>query len=455
VSTKQQQKHRLVTRADFDGLVCAALLEELDLIDEIEFVHPKGVQDGKVEITSRDITTNLPYDPRCHLAFDHHVSESIRMGQRPCPANLVLDSRADSAARVVYRHYGGHKRFPNISDHLIVATDKSDAGRFTLEEVLDPTGWVLLNFIMDPRTGLGRFSEFRISNWEMLRGLVTHCRRRTVEEILALPDVAERVRLYRAHAGPALAQLQSCSDVRGQVIVLDLRNESMIYACNRFVIYALYPQCTSSVQVQWGRGGRNTVLAIGHSIFNRGSFVNVGELCFAFGGGGHANAGTIQVAHADAERALGEVVARLAPVVALAAEQAPEPAEAVPAAGAAGETDGAEAEVALQAANRSQAPEAEDPAKDTDELLAGLANTRRDIAAGPSGEPRPTAVLAEAQPVPPPDEERTRAERILEQTLAESGLPLIPTREEISRINERLDRIERALAAWTPVPTSN
>ena len=105
---------RLVTRSDFDGLVCGVLLKELDLIDEITFVHPKDMQDGKVAISARDITTNLPYVPGCHLAFDHHSSEIARNGGRR-PANYVIDPEAFSAARVVWRHFGGATRASNSS----------------------------------------------------------------------------------------------------------------------------------------------------------------------------------------------------------------------------------------------------------------------------------------------------------------------------------------------------
>lgn len=305
-----RDKYRLVTRADFDGLVCAALLKELDMIDEIKFAHPKDVADGRVEITGRDITTNLPYDPRCHLAFDHHVSETLRHGDR-LPANLVLDDEADSAARVVYRHFGGRKRFPSICSRMMVAVDKADAARFTEEEILDPDGWVLLNFIMDPRTGLGRFGSFRISNWELLEQLIDHCRTLSVGEILSLPDVKERIVMYFDHAELAVAQIRRCARVEGKAVMLDLRGEETIYVCNRFMVYALFPEAEVSIHVLWGRGALSTVFAIGKSILNRESTVNVGELCMRFGGGGHAAAGTCQVDHSEAEMVQRQLLAAL------------------------------------------------------------------------------------------------------------------------------------------------
>ena len=303
------QKFRLVTRSDFDGLVCAVLLKELDLIDEITFVHPKDMQDGVVPITDRDITTNLPYVAAAHLVFDHHHSETVRNGGMP--DNHIIDADAPSAARGVYDHFGGAATFPGVTTEMMDAVDKADAAQYTLDEVLDPSGWTLLNFLMDARTGLGRFRQFRISNYELMMRLIDYCRDHSVGQILALPDVAERVDLYFEQTDLFRAQLQRCSSVHGEVAVLDLRNEDIIHAGNRFMIYALHPNTTVSVHVLWGREKQNTVLAVGKSILNRTSQANVGELMLAYGGGGHANAGTCQVAHEDAETVLAAVLDRL------------------------------------------------------------------------------------------------------------------------------------------------
>ena len=187
--------YRLVTRSDFDGLVSAALLRELEMIDDIMFVHPKDMQDGLIEITSRDIITNLPYGPACHLCFDHHHREVLRNGHA-VRQNYILDSDADSAARVVFNYFGGASRFKSISAEMMTAVDKCDAARFTREEILLPKRWDMLNFVMDPRTGLGRFRDFRISNYQLILSLIDFCRNHTIEEILNLPDVRERVELY-------------------------------------------------------------------------------------------------------------------------------------------------------------------------------------------------------------------------------------------------------------------
>ena len=303
------QRYRLVTRSDFDGLVCAALLKHLDILDDVKFVHPKDVQDGLVPLAKCDITTNLPYQPDVHLAFDHHASEAERVGAPA--ANHVIHPDAMSAARVVYEHFGGAEAFPTISEDLMAAVDKADAARFSLDEVLRPDGWVLLNFLMDPRTGLGRFREFRISNYQLMMQLIDACTTLTVEEILETPDVAERVALYRDHAERAEEQIRRCAKVRGNCVVLDLRDEEVIHPTNRFTLYALFPDANVSIHVLWGLRQQNTVFATGKSILFRTSRTDVGSLMLEYGGGGHDAAGTCQIANEDAPRVLEELVARI------------------------------------------------------------------------------------------------------------------------------------------------
>jgi nanoRNase/pAp phosphatase (c-di-AMP/oligoRNAs hydrolase) len=305
-------KYRLVTRSDFDGLVCAVLLKEMNLLEDIAFVHPKDMQDGKIQVDSHVITTNLPYVDGCHLAFDHHLSETLRLGsERP---NHIIDPNAPSAARVVYDYYGGSTAFPHVSEAMMWAVDRSDAALFTEDEILNPQGWVLLNFLMDARTALGRFKTFRISNYQLMMQLIEDCRSRSIEQILELPDVAERVRLYREHDPQFKQQLVRCGTVHKRLVVLDLRGEETIFAGNRFMVYALYPQCNVSMHVMWGLRRQNTVFAIGNSILNRTSRANAGELCLRYGGGGHANAGTCQVDNHDAARVMDELIASITAV---------------------------------------------------------------------------------------------------------------------------------------------
>ena len=302
------QKYRLVTRSDFDGLACAVLLREIGLIQDIKFVHPKDMQDGLVEVSANDITTNLPYVPGVHLAFDHHLSEAERVAPRE---NHIIDPKAPSAARVVYDYYGGAARFPEISLAMMAAVDQADSADYGIDDILQPRDWTLLNFLMDPRTGLGRFRDFRISNYQLMMELIDRCRDHDIAGILRLPDVAERIKLYFAQEALFRTQVARCAEVHGDVVVLDLRNEEVIYAGNRFMIYALYPQCRVSMHVLWGLKQQNTVFAVGKSILDRSSPVNVGPLMLRFGGGGHAAAGTCQIANDRADEVRQELISLL------------------------------------------------------------------------------------------------------------------------------------------------
>jgi nanoRNase/pAp phosphatase (c-di-AMP/oligoRNAs hydrolase) len=302
-------KFRLITRSDFDGLVCAVLLKHLNLIDEIKFVHPKDMQDGKIEVSSKDITTNLPFVAGVHLAFDHHLSETLRNPSER--SNHVIHPEAPSAARVVYDHYGGSASFPKEWDDMMAAVDKGDSAQFNREEILNPEKWDLLNFLMDARTGLGRFREFRISNYNLMMDLIDYCRNHSIEEIMQLPDVKERVEIYQDHATKCKDQIQRCSTSYGNLVVLDLRNEETIFAGNRFVIYAMYPEINISIHILWGLKQQNTVFATGKSIINRSSKTNIGALMLEYGGGGHENAGTCQIENEQAQTVLEQLIQRI------------------------------------------------------------------------------------------------------------------------------------------------
>jgi nanoRNase/pAp phosphatase (c-di-AMP/oligoRNAs hydrolase) len=303
------RKFRLITRSDFDGLVCAVLLKHLDLIDEIQFVHPKDMQDGKITVTENDISTNLPYVEGVHLAFDHHLSETLRnSGTR---TNHVIQPDVPSAARVVYNYYGGLKAFPASWDEMMAAVDKGDSAQFNRDEVLNPQRWDLLNFLMDARTGLGRFREFRISNYNLMMDLIDFCKNHGIDEIMQIPDVKERVDLYFEHEAKCKEQILRCATVHENLVVLDLRKEEIIYAGNRFLIYALFPDTNISIHVLWGLKNQNTVFATGKSILNRTSKTNIGPLMLEYGGGGHENAGTCQVENQNAEDVLGTLITRI------------------------------------------------------------------------------------------------------------------------------------------------
>jgi nanoRNase/pAp phosphatase (c-di-AMP/oligoRNAs hydrolase) len=301
-------KYRLVTRSDMDGLVRAVLLKELDMIDKIEFVHPKDMQDSKIQIGENDITTNLPYVEGVHLSFDHHLSETIRNKKRD---NHIIIPDAPSAARVVYEYYGGKDRFADKFNDMMEAVDKADSAQFNRKDILNPQGWELLSFIMDARTGLGRFRDFRISNYQLMMELIDYCRNHTIDEIMELPDVKERVELYHHYKKEFQEQLKRCAKVYKNVVVLDLRNEDTIYPGNRFMIYAIYPEANISIHVIWGFKKQNTVFAVGKSILNKTSNTNIGELMLKYNGGGHQNAGTCQIDNDKADKVLQELISAI------------------------------------------------------------------------------------------------------------------------------------------------
>lgn len=301
---------RLITRSDFDGLVCAMILKEMKLIEDIKFVHPKDMQDGLIEVNADDISTNLPYVNGIGLAFDHHLSEMTRVSEEK--KNHIIDPNAPSAARVVYEYYKKQGAdLHRISDEIMTAVDRADSAQYTLEEILHPTGWTLMNFLMDARTGLGRFHDFCIPNYQLMMQLIDFCLDHPIEDVLKLSDVKERVDLYFEQQELFKAQIERIREMHGKVVVLPLKDEEVIYAGNRFMVYAMYPEAEISIHVMWGLKKQNTVFTIGKSIVNRASDVNIGEICLKYGGGGHRNAGTCQVDNEKAEEILKEIIPQL------------------------------------------------------------------------------------------------------------------------------------------------
>ena len=296
---------RLLTRSDFDGLACGVLLKDAGIIDHWKFVHPKDIQDGIVEVTEKDVLANVPFVPGCGMWFDHHSSEEERLkdgvefkgASRPAP----------SAARVIYDYYGGEEKFAHLKP-ILEAVDKSDSGDLTREEVLEPRGWILLSFIMDPRTGLGRFRDFRISNYQLMEDLIDHCRSMSIEEIFNIPDVKERAELYFEHQEPFKEMLINNSRTAGNVIITDMRGADIIYSGNRFLLYTLFPEQNISIWVTDGKNKQNCVFAVGHSILNRTSNTDVGSLMLKYGGGGHQQVGTCQVPYEEADKTLEELI---------------------------------------------------------------------------------------------------------------------------------------------------
>ena len=303
------EKYRVMTRGDLDGVVSAALLKSQGLVSEITFAEPNEVQSGKLPVTDKDILANLPYMPSAHLAFDHHASEVERLGQKP--ANLVLDPAASSAARVIWAHYGGKGAFPRVPQELMESVDAADAAQYTeFEEVFEPTGWVLLGYILDPRTGLDEL-KFKTSPDDLRRKLVDMVLVKSPDDILKQSDVKERVERYFEEEAKAREQVKRNATVHGNLVVVDFRTETTIHPVNRFVIYTMYPKQNISMTVTSEPATSRTVFAVGRSILNPTSKTHVGNLMLQYGGGGHAGAGTCRVANDQAERVMGELVARI------------------------------------------------------------------------------------------------------------------------------------------------
>lgn len=300
---------RLVTRSDFDGLACAVLLKEIGLIDDYLFAHPKDLQDGLISVSENDVLANVPYVPGCGMWFDHHTSENARLAAGVKYKGLSKPLK--SCARVIWEYYEGEKTFPKSLVPMLEAVDKVDSAGLTAQEIAEPKGWILLGFIMDPRTGLGRFKDFRISNYQLMLDMIDYCRSKKAEDILKLPDVSERVDVYREQSRIFVDMLRRNSRVHDNLVVTDLRGEETIYAGNRFLIYTLFLKCNISMQIMWGVRKQNVVITLGHSILKRNCKTNVGKLMLEYGGGGHDNVGTCQIPLAKAEEVVQALIKRI------------------------------------------------------------------------------------------------------------------------------------------------
>jgi len=301
---------RLITRSDFDSLVCAVLLVEKAVVDQYMFVHPREVQHGNVQVSANDVLANVPYAPGCGLWFDHHTSEEARLNLK----NLDFEGACKpepSAAQVIWDYYGGQKAFKASLNPLLEAANKIDSAALSDTEILNPEGWILLAFVIDPGTGLERFEGFRLSNQKFMEDLIQHCRTKGVEEILELPDVQERKRRYLEHQKPFVEMLGRCCEVRGNVIVTNLLNEDVVYCGNRFLVYGLHRDQNIEIRARWDEDKQNVILGAGHSVLTRTSKTDVGKLMLAYGGGGHRKVGTCRVPKETWEAVLEELVARM------------------------------------------------------------------------------------------------------------------------------------------------
>ncbi len=306
---QENKKYRLVTRSNLDGIVSAVFLKKMNMVDEVVFVHPKDMQDGIVPVNSNDIVTNLPYVKGVYMSFDYslgHSSTDFVLNE-----NHLLYTDALSASEVVYRTYQETFEFSKKDKELLDVVQRAKTSSYTQDEVLNPKGWDLLSFIMDSRTGLGRFKDFRISNYSLMMDLIDYCEKYSIEEILELPDVKERVELYKNYQDKFISQLKECSTVEDNVLVVDLTEQETIYPGNRFMVYSLFPQISVSVYKMKGLKNQNTVFAVGKSIFNDSLHTNIAEVVSRHNGGGHEFAGSCQVEHSIADEVLEDIVETL------------------------------------------------------------------------------------------------------------------------------------------------
>ncbi len=302
-------KYTLYTRSNFDGIISAALLKEIGLIEEVKFVHPKDIQDGRILLDNHDITAGLPYTTGVYMAFDHHSSEYIRT--KDIKDNYIIELAAPSSARIIYEYFGGKNKFSSNLNNLIHAVDKADCVNFSKEDILNPKDWVMLNFLTDPRTGFGRFNHFTISNYNLMLKLVDLCSQKTIDDIMHDSDVVQRIELYNSEKEKCKEQIKRCTSIKESICVIDLRNEDIIHVGNRFMIYALFPECRISIHEFYGKQKKNTVFAVGKSILNRDCSIDLGAMLYEFEGGGHINAATCQVSNNNADDTLNEIIDKI------------------------------------------------------------------------------------------------------------------------------------------------
>ena len=303
-----EPKYRLITRADFDGVVCGALFSELNMIDDIVFAEPNDMQQGQGPVSSKDVSANLPYVEGIHQYFDHHRSELKRVGEKE---NLIIDGDAPSAARVVYRHFGGKDGFPDISEELLDAVDQADSAQYSVEDIMAPEKWTLLNLIIDPRTGMKKVDGFNIAHNAFLYDVMTYCRHTPIDEILQLPDVQELVNSLMYQREFAELQLIRCSQTHDNLVVTDLRKEDPVYVCGRFLIYALNPNCNISMHLMAGSGEGMTRISVGKSILDRTSKTDIGALLLEYDGGGHEAAGGCRIENDKLDEVVAELIGRI------------------------------------------------------------------------------------------------------------------------------------------------
>jgi nanoRNase/pAp phosphatase (c-di-AMP/oligoRNAs hydrolase) len=280
---------------------------ELGIIDRWRFVHPKDLQDGKIDVTENDILANVPYVEGCGMWFDHHASEEDRTAPEE-RSFKGLFSPEKSCARVIYNYYGGDNGSLGRFSEMVLYADKCDSADFTVDDIVSPQGWVMLSFIMDPRTGFGRYRNFRVANYQLMDELIGYLQNMSIDEIMKLEDIQERVSLYKSHEREFFNMIVNNSRVVEDILITDLRGIEETFVGNRHVPYALYPETNISIRIIDGKNKENTVFSVGYSIINKTAKVDVGKLMAKFNGGGHKKVGTCQVANEDAEKYIDEMI---------------------------------------------------------------------------------------------------------------------------------------------------
>ncbi|MEE9166801.1 MAG: exopolyphosphatase [Candidatus Neomarinimicrobiota bacterium] len=298
---------RVIYRGDLDGTVCAAILEEVGLCDELKQAHPKDMQEGRVDVSDQDIICNLPYHPNCHMWFDHHSGEIDRTRLPSDFKGLVEE--APSAAGLVYKYFlPDHPELRKLGE-IVRDTDLVDSANLTLEQVKEPQGAILLGFLLDPRTGLGLIHDFAISNYQWVLQVPHLLTEHTVDEVLAMPDTQERIMKYHELQETAAEFYSENSYLDGNVIVTDVRGKK-IPAANRFLIYTLpsLEEGNISVRIADGKKGEFDTISVAHSIFVRSSTVDANELCRKYGGGGLKGAATCQPLLDESDKVFKDIV---------------------------------------------------------------------------------------------------------------------------------------------------
>ncbi len=288
---------RIVTRPDFDGIVCAMIIHGAESVDSpIEWIEPSQVQNREVEIRSGDIMANLPYDPRCSLWFDHHVSNAM---EENVNGSFKI---APSAAGVVYEYYRAKGKIKADYDELILWTDIIDAAKLSKDQVLYPENYSYILLSMTVQHG----DEPDALYWNRLVFLL---RDKSIKEVLDDPEVIKRCRGVIKENAAYGDILKQHTAVHGSVSVTDFRSMESPPSGNRFLIYSLFPDSVSSMKIRYADSSRETVVvSLGHSILNRGCRVNVGRLLAGYGGGGHAGAGGCSIEAASADMVISELL---------------------------------------------------------------------------------------------------------------------------------------------------